>query len=112
MLGMTKALALEFAASGVTFNMVPKKMRELGERLFAQIAASIQIIAPLQITIRQQLLVLIHPSRQSTRDGPYAAGIELRQPVRMRHQPRHTAVAIEERMDPHQTMMHCRRGEN
>ena len=94
------------------FNLVDadfeKEPCECREGLFAQIAASIEIIATGVVTRGKVPLIGINFARQAARHRPDGAGIERLQQHRMRHQAGHTAIAVNKRVNPHEAMMRRR----
>jgi hypothetical protein len=89
-----------------------KKPSEFRERFFPQRARPVKIVAAWQVAIREQILVLLDISGQPPRNRPNGPGIQYVQKNGVGHQPRHTAVAVEEWMHPEQTVVCCCRRNN
>ena len=66
---------------------------------------AIEIIAPRLVALGQMPFVRIDIAREAACDGPDGAGIEHIQQCRVRHEAGDAAVAVEEGMNPRETVM-------
>ncbi len=89
-----------------------EKAGELREALFTEIAPPVEIVSASLITRCEVALVGTDVARQASSDRPDCTRVERIEQRRMRHQPRDTAVAVEERVNPQQPVMRRRRREN
>src|ERR1019366_1484357 len=95
------------------FNLVDagseKEVCKFRESLLAQITTSVKIVTARDITCGKVLLICINVARQAARYRPHGSSIKCLQQHRMRHQTSDAAVPVNERMNPHEAMMCCRR---
>ena len=89
-----------------------KEAREFSERLFAQSAAAVEIVAAGQVARGQAALVCCHVAGKASCDRPDTAGVKGLDQHRVRHQPGDTAVAVKERVNPQQPVMRRGGGED
>ena len=85
-----------------------EEARELRQGFFAQMAPSVEIVAAWQVAGGKVAFIGIDIAGEAAGDRPDAARVERFQQRGVRHQPRDTAVAIEERVNPGEAVV-CRR---
>ena len=85
---------------------------EPGQRLFAQVASSVEVVAPRRIAGHELALVGVLVAGETSGDRPDAACIQALQQHRVGHQPRNAAVAVQERVNPEKAMVGGGGGQN
>ena len=78
---------------------------ECREIFFAQVASSVEIVAPRLVAGGKMGLIGIDIAGKTTGNRPHCSRIQCLQHGRMRHQPRDAAVAVEKRMNPGNAVM-------
>ena len=89
-----------------------KEPRKFGQRLLAEVAATIKIVPPGSIGIGETPFVSFDIARQSAGNRPDASRIQNLQEHGVRHQTRNAPVAVKKRVNPQKAVMRCRRTKN
>ena len=71
-------------------------------------SSAVEIVAAREVAGSEVAFVGLDVAGEAARDRPDASGVERVEQRRMRHQSRHAAVAVEERVNPQQAVMRGR----
>ena len=89
-----------------------EETREGCEILLAEVPSAVEIAVALGVTSGKMSSVGVYVSGEAARDRPDATRIQRLQEYRMRHQTCDATIAIEKRVNPEQTVMRGRGGDD